>query len=413
MEWLKRFTGFDRAVYAVAAGRFVNVFGSGAVYPFATLYFYHEVGIALSLVGLGLLANNVALAVGTLVGGSLADRYGRKPVMVASLALSAPPLIAYAFVATAAQFVVVAAIAGLTMGLLAPASQALIADLTDGPDRERAYGLLKVASNAGFGSGFVAGGLLYGIAQTSVFVVNGLTCGVAAVLFAFLLPRGERRETAAAESPRETLAAWGNAVGRPLLLWLAVLNVGFAVMYAQMQATVPVWAETNLGLTSEQLGTLYVLNPLVIVLFQLPVVDRIAGWRRTRGLALSAGFFAVSLLAVAAVPAVSWVVGIGLVGAFLVLRTVGEILHAPLITALTSDIGAAGERGSQLSVMEVAKRAGFGLGSVVGGVFFDLGVPELLWPTLAVVSVLLAIGVLATERRVSADVNAGTPAAGD
>ena len=413
MEWLKRFAGFDRAVYAVAAGRFVNVFGSGAVYPFATLYFYHEVGIALSLVGLGLLANNVALAVGTLVGGSLADRYGRKPVMVASLALSAPPLIAYAFVTTAAEFVVVAAIAGLTMGLLAPASQALIADLTEGADRERAYGLLKVASNAGFGSGFVAGGLLYGIAQTSVFVVNGVTCGVAAVLFALLLPRGERRETATGESPRETFAAWGQAVGRPLLLWLAVLNVGFAVMYAQMQATVPVWAETNLGLTSEQLGTLYVLNPLVIVLFQLPVVDRIAGWRRTRGLALSAGFFAVSLLAVAAVPAAPWLVGIGLVGAFLVLRTFGEILHAPLITALTSDIGAAGERGSQLSVMEVAKRAGFGLGSVVGGLFFDLGVPELLWPTLAVVSILLAVGVLVTERRVSAGVNVGTPVAGD
>lgn len=413
MEWLKRLVGFDRAVYAVAAGRFVNVFGSGAVYPFATLYFHHEVGIALSLVGLGLLANNVALAAGTLVGGSLADRYGRKPVMVASLALSAPPLVAYAFVTTAAEFVVVAAIAGLTMGLLAPASQALIADLTDGSDRERAYGLLKVASNAGFGSGFVAGGLLYGIAETSVFVVNGATCGVAAVLFALLLPRGERREAARAESPRETLAVWGRAVGRPLLLWLAVLNVGFAVMYAQMQATVPVWAESQLGLTSQQLGTLYVLNPLVIVLFQLPVVDRIAGWRRTRGLALSAGFFAVSLLVVAAVPAAPWLVGAALVGAFLVLRTFGEILHAPLITALTSDVGAAGERGSQLSVMEVAKRAGFGLGSVVGGLFFDLGVPELLWPTLAVASVLLAVGVLATERRVSADVNVGASAAGD
>jgi hypothetical protein len=190
-----------------------------------------------------------------------------------------------------------------------------------------------------------------------------------------------------------------------------------------MQATVPVWAETRLGLTSEQLGTLYVLNPLVIVLFQLPAVDRVAAWRRTRGLVLSAGFWAVSFVAVAAVPAalavvpdaapgwlpvpLPWLVGVALVGAFLVLRTVGEILHAPLVTALTSDLGTAADRGSQLSVLEVAKRMGFGVGGVVGGLFFDAGVPGLLWPALLVTCGVLAVGVLAVERMVSPAVNAG------
>ena len=48
--------GFDRAVFVVAAARFVNVLGSGIVYPFATLYFYGEVGIAFTLVGTGLFA---------------------------------------------------------------------------------------------------------------------------------------------------------------------------------------------------------------------------------------------------------------------------------------------------------------------------------------------------------------------
>jgi len=47
--------GFDRPVYLVAGARFVNTFGTGVVYPFATLYFVGEVGIAFTLVGLGLL----------------------------------------------------------------------------------------------------------------------------------------------------------------------------------------------------------------------------------------------------------------------------------------------------------------------------------------------------------------------
>jgi MFS family permease len=404
---------FDRAVFVVAAARFVNVLGSGIVYPFATLYFYGEVGIAFTLVGTGLFANSVATAGGNVVGGYLADRYGRKPVMVVSMALAAPTLAAYALVTTAASFIVAATAAGLAVGLFAPASQAMIADLTADENREQAYGLLKVASNAGFGTGFVVGGLLYGITKTGVFVANGLTSGVVAVLLAVALPRvavdgserNESDESAGTATIADTLREWGRAVTHPTILWLAVLNVGFAIAYAQMQSTVPVFAEETFGLTSEQLGTLYVLNPLVIVLFQLPVVSWVQSWRRTRGLVLSAGFWAASFVALALAGDASFALGVGLVGAFLVLRTVGEILHAPLVTALASDVGTVEERGSQLSVLEVAKRLGFGIGPVVGGAFFDYGMETLLWPSLVVLSLLLGVGVLSLERRVPPAVN--------
>lgn len=412
--------GFDRSVYLVAGARFVNTFGSGVVYPFATLYFVQVVGVPFTLVGLGLLANNVATATGTLVGGYLADRYGRRPVMVASMALAAPALAAYALVETAVGFAVVATAAGLALGLFAPASQATIADATASEDRDRAYGLLKIASNAGFGSGFVAGGVLFELARTAVFVVDGATSAVVAALLWVALPRTFESDATDDAEPsaetdaggvaalRATLREWRDAVENRTVLALALLNVGFAVMYAQMQSTVPVFAESRLGLSSGQLGTLYVLNPLVIVLFQLPVVDRVEGWRRTRGLVLSAGFWAASFVALLLVTPAPPLVGVALVGAFLVLRTVGEILHSPLITAIASEVGAADERGSQLSVLEVAKRLGFGLGPVVGGAFFDAGAANLLWVVLLVGCLALAGGLLALEAGLPASVNVRT-----
>jgi len=130
-------------------------------------------------------------------------------------------------------------------------------------------------------------------------------------------------------------------------------------------------------------------------------------WRRTRGLVVSAALWAASMLAVWAVAGVSAWVGVALVGAFLVLRTLGEILHSPLITSLASDVGDATGRGSQLSLLEVAKRIGFGVGSAVGGVFFDYGFEWLLWPALVVVCVLLAVGLLRFERVVSPAENGG------
>ena len=391
--------GFRRPVYAVAGGRLINVFGAGLVYPFATIHFHLEVGLALSVVGLGLLANNVATATGTAVGGYLADRYGRRPVMVGSMSLSALTLAAYALVTTGAGFVAAATAAGLTTGLYAPASQAMIADLTDPGERERGYGLLKVASNAGFGSGFVVGGVLYEFASTAVFVADGLTSAVVAVVLLAALPRVHEGRPAATLS--ESVGDWGRAISRRRLVALAGLNVGFAVMYAQMQATVPVVASETLGLDSAQIGTLYVLNPLVLVLFQMPVLGAIGDWRRTRGLVASTAFWGVSFLAIVLVDWVPTGLGVALVGAFLVLRTVGEVLHSPLVTSLASDLGHADERGSRLSLIEIAKRLGMGLGAALGGAFFDYGLADLLWPTLIVGCVGLAVGLLALERRVS------------
>jgi MFS family permease len=391
--------GFRRPVYAVAGGRLINVFGAGLVYPFATIHFHLEIGLALSIVGVGLLANNVATATGTAVGGYLADRYGRRPVMVGSMALSALTLAAYALVTTGAGFVGVATAAGLTTGLYAPASQAMIADLTDPGERERGYGLLKVASNVGFGSGFVVGGVLYEFASTAVFVADGLTSAVVAVVLLVALPRVHDGRAAATLS--ESVGDWGRAISQRRLVFLALLNVGFAVMYAQMQATVPVVASETLGLDSAEIGTLYVLNPLVLVVFQMPVLGAIGDWRRTRGLVASTAFWGVSFLAVLLVDVVPALVGVGLVGAFLVLRTVGEVLHSPLVTSLASDLGHADERGSRLSLIEIAKRLGMGLGAALGGAFFDYGVAALLWPALIVGCAGLALGLLALERRVS------------
>ena len=391
--------GFGRSVYVVSGGQFVNVFGSGVVYPFATVYFVGELEIAFTLIGAGLFANSIARGVGTALGGYFADRLGRVRVMVASMALSAIALSAYALVLSATAFAIVATAAGLVAGLYTPASHAMVADLTDGADRERAYGLLKVANNLGFGMGFVTGGVLYGIANTTVFIVDGATSGVVAIILLVLLPRTV--PTGASVPLRDELAQWGRAVGEPRLVHLAILNVIFAIAYAQMQSTVPVFATESLGVSSEQLGVLFVLNPLVIVLFQLPMVSWVSEWRRTRGLLLSTGFWAASFVAIVLAHGGGRFLGIAMIGAFLVFRTLGEILHSPLATAIASDLGSAAERGSQLSVVEIAKRLGFGIGPLIGGSFFDAGLEPLLWPVLIGLCGLLALGVLLLERRVT------------
>jgi len=403
--------GFDRAVYAVAAGQLINVFGGGLVYPFATVHFHLRLDIALAVVGLGFLAKNVTTAAATSIGGYLADRRGRKPVMVGSMAGNAVTLAAFAFVPAIAAaveplglggaFVLVAAASGATAGLYTPAAQAYTADVTSGAARDQAYSLLKVANNVGFGTGFVVGGLLYQVANVAIFIADGATSAVVAGLLVVAVPR--LFDASSTGGGRDARASWRRAITDRRVLHLGALNVGFAMLYAQMRTTIPVVAEERVGLDTAQLGTLFVLNPLTLVLFQIPVVDAVGAWRRTRGLVLSAGFWAVSMAVVwlAYLGEPAFALGVFLVAAHLVLRTIGEVLHSPLATSLMSALGTVEDRGSQLSVLEIAKRLGFGLGSFVGGLFFDYGVPDVLWPLLGAFALLLVVGLLAFESRVS------------
>ncbi|MFB6199217.1 MAG: MFS transporter [Halobacteriaceae archaeon] len=403
-RWIDDARGFDRTVYAVLGARFINVIGTGVVYPYFTIHFFGNLGIPFTTVGLALFANNIALALGTIFGGAFADKFGRKPVMVVSMATSAITLAAYAWVNTASTLIAVASMAGFTAGLYAPAAQAMLADLTISSDREQAFGLLKVASNVGFGSGFVIGGLLYGIARESIFIIDGITSGIVAVLLLVLLPR---IHGGTASTLQDTIREWTRAISQPRLLWLACLNVLFAIAYSQMQSTVPAFAEGQLGLSSGELGALYVINPLTVVFFQLPAVSWVESWRRTRALIFSTGFWAMSFGAILLAHIGSNLVGVVLIGAFLFLRTMGENLHSPLITSLTSDMADMETRGSQLSLLEVAKRIGFGIGPVIGGLFFDYGLEPYLWPTLILMCVVIAGGLLILEGSLSTRENSG------
>lgn len=168
-----------------------------------------------------------------------------------------------------------------------------------------------------------------------------------------------------------------------------------------MQSTVPVFASNALGLSSSELGTIYILNPHLVVTLQLPFVSWVRRWRRTRGLLISAGFWAASFTVLVFATVASPAVRIVLLCVFVVLRTSGEILHSPLIVSLASDVASSGTRGSQLSVVRVASRIGWGLSPLVGGVFFDYGHQSLLWPGLIGMCLLIGVRLLRLESHIT------------
>ncbi|MEO5755427.1 MAG: Tet(A)/Tet(B)/Tet(C) family tetracycline efflux MFS transporter [Mesorhizobium sp.] len=171
--------------------------------------------------------------------GSLSDRYGRRPVLLISLAGAT---IDYLFMAFAPSLPLLFAgrmIAGITGASMAVAS-AYIADITPEDQRARRFGHLSAAFGVGFIAGPALGGLLGDIWLRAPFLAAAALNGLNLTLAFFLLPEPERARNAGETPSLNPLAPLRWALTFPALLPL----IGVFVV---------------LGLVGEIGGTIWVL----------------------------------------------------------------------------------------------------------------------------------------------------------
>jgi MFS family permease len=127
----------------------------------------------------------VALFQGRL--GRLADRFGRKPLMVVGMAVASATSFVIPGLTRLVELAALWALQALCYGAGDPAEQALVADLTGGDQRGRAYGLYALAGGLGATVGPVAGGWLYeAVGPPAPFVANGVVLAVCALVLAAL-----------------------------------------------------------------------------------------------------------------------------------------------------------------------------------------------------------------------------------
>ncbi len=144
--------------------------------------------------GLSWIANAYTLLFGgfLLLGGRLADLFGRRRMFVAGLVLFTAASLVAGLADSGLTLVAARAVQGFAAALVSPAALSLVMVLFgDGPERNRAIGIWGALAGSGAAFGLVLGGILTDwFGWASVFYVN-VPIGVAAVVLAFrLLPRG-------------------------------------------------------------------------------------------------------------------------------------------------------------------------------------------------------------------------------
>jgi MFS transporter, DHA1 family, tetracycline resistance protein len=170
--------------------------------------------------------------------GRLADRVGRRPVLLVSLACAALDYAVAARASGLATIYAARAVAGIT-GATGAVAGACVADAAPPAERARAFGLLGACYGAGMIAGPALGGLLGGQALRAPFAAAALLNAVACVAAWRWLPE-TGRAVAVASMPGEGAAVMHDTTPRSngLTRWLGV----YAVMQAVGQIPATLWA---------------------------------------------------------------------------------------------------------------------------------------------------------------------------
>jgi len=375
----------DRALYAVAFTVFLDLVGFGIILPVLP-YFAEELGASPAVVALLATAFSLAQLAMSPVLGRLSDRFGRRPVLLVSVAGSVVSSLILGFASSVVWVFASRVIAGMSKANVSTA-HAYAADLVAPERRAAVMGRLGAAASMGLVVGPGIGGLLaVERMPTLPFLV---TAGLSLVNL-LLVWRWVPEIRARRRAPKAT--AQRSPVNEPeqgrytAFVRLVTVNFLFFVGYASVQSTFALFTKRAFGWGSWETGHLLMLMGASMALTQGLAVKRVVlrfGEMGAALLGLVAFFVGAAALgaSVAARSAVAVIVGS-------ILMVIGVGLVQTSLSALVSSLARADEQGLKLGLRDASSALGRILGPIVGGLVFEaVGVA---WP-----SVVAGAGALA------------------
>lgn len=388
----RELAGFPRPFWVLFFGSLLNSLGGGLVFPFLSLYLRQRLGAPMTTVGFIATLWSLAAFPGQLMGGELADRVGRRRMMVLSLLASGATTLGFGLAGTLPAFLVLALAAGLTGSAYGPAAGAMVADLVEPEERARAYGLLRITNNSGFAVGPALGGLIAGRSYLLLFTLSAL----ASLIYGAIVfwgthetkPQDAQGLAQAREGPGGFLHILQNG---PFVLFCALV-VAAELPYSQMTMILPVHMKEDFGLAERYFGWVMTTNAGLVALLQYGVSRWAERRPRLRMMALGTALYGLGVGSVALARGFPWFVG------SMVLVTFGEMISVPIANAVSADMAPADLRGRYMAFFGLTWTTGYAIGPVLGGLVVDRLSVGLLWPLMCALGAVATGGFLLLQR---------------
>ncbi|WP_435974820.1 MDR family MFS transporter [Streptomyces sp. Qhu_M48] len=390
-------SGFPRGFWWLWLSTLVNRTGA-FVLTFLSLYLTVELGHSAWFAGLVVALHGLGGVAGSPLGGTLTDRWGRRPTMVTMHLAAAACAAALAVVTSAWAIATVVLLMGVAMQAVRPSINATIADMVPSHDVRRAYALNYWALNLGFAIASIGGGAAIFLGYRTLFVVDAVATTLCAVIVFLRLPetRPQARTDKAGEPVVEAKVSMVTVLRDAPFRTLVLLNLLVCLVFTAPWIGLPL-TMADQGLSPSSYGVVIAVNGIVIVGFQL-LVNKLTDKRSPVVLlTLSSLLFAVGTGATAlAGSPVAF-------AATVIVWTVGEMIHVPTNAAATARLAPEHARGRYQGVMGMSWAVAGFVAPIGAGALVDGPGPDILWAVTAAIGALAAVGYLTRLRKALAD----------
>jgi MFS family permease len=360
---LSPYRGIDRRVLWVMLCNLLFIGARLAVLTFLAIYFVRNQGLPAALVGVAFLVENIARAFAAPIAGSLSDRIGRLPLLVASAVGAAILVPAFLAVRDPSTLFIWSVAVGLVQAPFFPVSTALLVDLVPAERRQRAFALNYTGLSLGFTVAIVPAGFL---AERN-FVLLGLAAGATYLLIPIIVLtalRGAGVPTGGTEGAgvvaRAVLAFRDRA-----FVGFALLALAFPLSLGIISLAMPLYAADS-GLTTREIGLVLAVNGVLVILLAVPVNAALERFGPFRSLPYSAALIAAAYAGFAVAPNVT-----GLFIA-LVFFSAGEVIFSAALPAAVAALAPTDARGTYQGAWAMVLALAIGSALFLAGLGRDL-----------------------------------------
>ena len=342
-KYINNFRGFSREVWILATITFINRAGT-MVLPFLSKYLKEDLHFSYSQVGWIMVFFGIGSFVGSYLGGKLTDKIGFYKIMIFSLFTSGVLFLVIQFVTSFwglcfAMFVIMT-----IADMFRPAMFVSLGTFASPEMRPRAFTLVRLAVNLGFAAGPAIGGLIImSMGYSGLFWVDGLTCIVAIVVFAFFV-----KEKKIVKNHADHLALINNKksiLADPDFCIFLYVCFATAMIFFQIFSTLPLYHHEKYGMTEFQTGLLLTMNGFLIFLLEMPIVSYFERHKTSKlkiiywgSMAMSAAFFVLLFD--------NWA---GILVLSMLLITLGEMFIFPFSNAFALSRAPKGQEGKYMA----------------------------------------------------------------
>jgi MFS family permease len=367
-------------------GVLLSHLGTYMVVPLLPLFLKLQKGMAITEIGLILAVSPFTFQAGSLFGGWLADRIGRKNVISIGAWINAIALVGFAVFDQLLFLIGMGLVSGLGVGLNAPSTKAAIAALAsqDG-NTTTAFSLRGIAANIGTAAAGLLTYFILGGASALIFYVAAGMYIILGITNWMLLPKGCGDEPCESVPFQSYMKIFKNKV----FIIFSLVSIFVWALYTQLSLSLPLRAEDilpNPGIVS----LVWTINSVIVIVLQTPIsrwfVEKI---HPMNALALGILFMGGGLGSLYWSTSFYWLM---LSGAIFI---VGEMLVVPTMDATVSRLGTARLIGIFFGITNFISGIGEGVGKYTGSQLLSLGTASSIpWLTFAVAAIVIS-GVLA------------------